>query len=94
MDDPAIETVLPTYPIPDYPSGHATTLGGTAQVLAYLFPRDERFFQSRADENAASRVWAGIHTRTASEVGVALGRDVGQAVIARAATDGADEGRD
>ena len=34
MDDPAIETVLPTYPIPDYPSGHAATLGGTAQMLA------------------------------------------------------------
>jgi membrane-associated phospholipid phosphatase len=90
MDDPEIETVLPTYPIPDYPSGHATTLGGTAQVLSYLFPRDERFFQSRADENAASRVWAGIHTRSASEVGVALGRTVGTAVVERAQQDGAD----
>jgi hypothetical protein len=26
--DPTITTVLPTYPIPDYPSGHATMLGG------------------------------------------------------------------
>jgi len=89
MDDPAIETVLPTYPIPDYPSGHAATLGGTAEVLAYLFPRDARLFQSRADENAASRVWAGIHTRTASEVGVRLGRDVGQRVVEHAEQDGA-----
>jgi membrane-associated phospholipid phosphatase len=88
--DPEIKTVLPTYPIPDYPSGHATTLGGTAQVLAYLFPRDERFFQSRADENAASRIWAGIHFRSASEVGVELGREVGQAVVERARGDGAD----
>ncbi len=59
-------------------------------MLAHLFPRDARFFQSRADENAASRVWAGIHTRTASEVGVALGRRVGQAVVERAKRDGAD----
>ena len=88
--DDSIETVLPTYPIPDYPSGHAATLGGTAQVLAHLFPRDAHFFQSRADENAASRLWAGIHFRSACEAGVQLGRDVGQAVIDRAATDGAE----
>ncbi len=55
--DPEITTVLPTYPIPDDPSGHATGLAATAEVLSYLFPRDERFFQSRAEENAASRVW-------------------------------------
>ena len=70
MFDPEITTVLPTYPIPDYPSGHATGLAATAQVLSYLFPRDEQFFQSRAEENAASRVWAGIHFRSASDAGV------------------------
>ncbi|MGH9175012.1 MAG: phosphatase PAP2 family protein, partial [Vicinamibacterales bacterium] len=86
--DPMITTILPTYPIPDYPSGHATTLGGTAEVLSYLFPESAHFFQSRADENAASRVWAGIHFRSASDVGVALGRAVGQRVIARASSDG------
>jgi membrane-associated phospholipid phosphatase len=88
--DSTLTTILPTYPIPDYPSGHAATLGGTAQVLSYLFPRDEHFFQSRAEENAASRVWAGIHFRSAADAGVKLGRDVGQAVIERAESDGAD----
>jgi membrane-associated phospholipid phosphatase len=88
--DSTITTILPTYPIPDYPSGHATTLGGTAEVLAYLFPRDAHFFQSRADENAASRVWAGIHFRSASDAGVKLGREVGQAVVEWARSDGAD----
>jgi membrane-associated phospholipid phosphatase len=89
MFDPEITTVLPTYPIPDYPSGHATGLAATAQVLSYLFPRDEQFFQSRAEENAASRVWAGIHFRSAADAGVQLGRDVGDAVIEWAETDGA-----
>ena len=89
MFDPEITTVLPTYPIPDYPSGHATGLAATAEVLSYLFPRDEQFFQSRAEENAASRVWAGIHFRSASDAGLELGRDVGQAVIAWAESDGA-----
>jgi membrane-associated phospholipid phosphatase len=88
--DSTLATVLPTYPIPDYPSGHAATLGGTAEVLSYLFPRDEHLFQSRADENAASRVWAGIHFRSAAETGVQLGREVGDAVIAWAESDGAD----
>ena len=88
--DSEITTVVPTYPLPDYPSGHATTLGATAEVLSYLFPRDEHYFQSRAEENAASRVWAGIHFRSASDAGLQLGRDVGQAVIAWAESDGAD----
>ncbi|MDF2757539.1 MAG: Phosphoesterase, PA-phosphatase related [Thermomicrobiales bacterium] len=90
MFDPEIETVLPTYPIPDYPSGHATGLAATAQVLSYLFPRDEQFFQSRAEENAASRVWAGIHFRSASDAGLQLGREVGDAVIEWAESDGSD----
>jgi membrane-associated phospholipid phosphatase len=87
--DSTITTVIPTYPIPDYPSGHATTLAGTSQVLEYLFPRDTTFFKSRAEENAASRIWAGIHFRSAVEGGLALGRSVGKLVIARAEEDGA-----
>jgi membrane-associated phospholipid phosphatase len=88
--DPEISTVLPTYPHPDYPSGHSAGMAATAEVLSYLFPRDEHFFQSRAEENAASRVWAGIHFRSAVDAGLQLGRDVGQAVIAWAETDDAN----
>jgi membrane-associated phospholipid phosphatase len=88
--DPTIKTVLPTYPIPDYPSAHAATGGAMWAMLAYLFPSDAHVFNSRAEENAASRMWAGIHFRSACEAGVRLGRDVGQAVIERAAKDGAD----
>ena len=83
-----LSTVLPTYPNPDYPSGHSTGLAATAEVLSYLFPQDEHFFQSRAEEDAASRIWAGIHFRSATEAGLQLGRDVGDAVIAWAETDG------
>ena len=87
--DPKITTVIPTYPIPDYPSGHATTGGATAAMLAYLFPRDADFFNSRAEEMGASRIWAGIHFRSASESGLALGRAVAAKVIERALSDGA-----
>ena len=87
--DSTITTVIPTYPIPDYPSGHAGTAGATAAMLAYLFPRDADFFNSRAEELGASRIWAGIHFRSASESGLALGRAVAGKVIERAMTDGA-----
>jgi len=89
--DPSITTVLPTYPIPDYPSGHAATLGGTSEMLAYLFPREAHVFRSRAEENAASRLWAGIHFRSACEAGVALGRKVAAAVIEQAMNDGSSD---
>lgn len=88
--DPTITTVLPTYPIPDYPSGHATGYAGPATVLAYLFPREAHLFQSRAVEMAASRLWAGIHFRSACESGLDLGRAVADRIIARARTDGAN----
>jgi hypothetical protein len=87
--DPTITTVIPTYPMPDYPSAHATTLAGTSTVLEYLFPRDAKFFKSRAEENAASRIWAGIHFRSAVEAGLVLGRSTGRLVVARAKEDGA-----
>jgi membrane-associated phospholipid phosphatase len=88
--DPSLTTVIPTYPIPDYPSGHAATIGGTSAVLAYLFPHDATFFRSRAEECAASRIWAGIHFRSATQGGLKLGRAVAQRVIERARNDGAD----
>jgi membrane-associated phospholipid phosphatase len=88
--DPEITTILPTYSLPDYPSAHAASMGATAQVLSHLFPRDASFFQSRADENAASRMWAGIHFRSACEAGVLQGRQVGQAIVDYASGDGAE----
>jgi membrane-associated phospholipid phosphatase len=87
--DPAITTLLPNYAHPDYPSGHATVDAASAEALAYLFPRDAAFFRSRADEDAASRVWAGIHFPSGVNAGLTLGRAVGQQVIERARTDGA-----
>ena len=87
--DPTITTLLPNYAHPDYPSGHSTVDGAAMEVLADLFPRDAAFFRSRAPEDAASRVWAGIHFRSGVEAGLTLGRAVGQRVIARLRGDGA-----
>jgi len=58
-------------------------------MLAYLFPRDAHVFNSRAEEMGASRLWAGIHFRSACDSGLALGRAVAGKVIEYAMTDGA-----
>jgi PAP2 superfamily len=88
-----------TPPFPDYISGHSTESGAAATVLADLLgersfadwthvPRGlpVRFFSSftaAADECAISRLYAGIHIRSANEVGVEVGRNIGQALVDR-----------
>ena len=86
--DPTIDTLWTTYPLASYPSGHSSNMTAPATVLGYLFPRDADYFLSRAKENAASRVWSGIHFRSDSTAGVALGQRVGRAVIAYGRADG------
>jgi membrane-associated phospholipid phosphatase len=86
--DPTIDTLWTTYPLAAYPSGHACNLTAAATVLGYLFPRDAHYFLSRAKENAATRLWAGIHFRSDVVAGVAMGQEVGRAVIEYAKDDG------
>jgi len=86
--DPTVDTLWTTYPLASYPSGHSSNLTAPATVLGYLFPRDAHYFLSRAKENAASRLWAGIHFRSDSDAGVAMGQEVGKAVIKYAKADG------
>jgi membrane-associated phospholipid phosphatase len=86
--DPTIDTLWTTYPGASYPSGHSCNLTAMATVLGYLFPRDAHYFLSRAKENAASRLWAGIHFRSDFVEGVTMGQEVGKAVIEYAKADG------
>jgi hypothetical protein len=87
--DPGIAPLLAGNPHPDYPSAHATQAGAAEAVLAHLFPRDAAYFAAWAEELAASRVWAGIHFRSACETGLALGRAAGQRAIERVVRDAA-----
>jgi hypothetical protein len=87
--DPDISTLLPNYAHPDYPGGHATVDAATEEVLTALFPRAAAAFHSRAAEDAASRVRAGIHFPSACAAGLALGQSVGGRVVERLRGDGA-----
>ena len=77
---------------PSYISGHATYSGAAAEVLSYLFPEDAADFRAKAQEASDSRLWGGIHWRADNEVGLAVGKRVGQLVIERARTDGGGTG--
>jgi membrane-associated phospholipid phosphatase len=79
--DPTLVTLFPTPAQPSYPSGHSCIAGATSRTLEYLFPRDAHYFRSRAEELAASRLWAGIHFRDDNEDGLKLGRAVAEKVI-------------
>jgi membrane-associated phospholipid phosphatase len=86
--DPTLKTVFATPPFPSYPSGHSTQSSAAALVMAELFPDRAAFYTAKGDEASLSRVWAGVHYRFDVEQGEALGRKVGEAVVARMRADG------
>ena len=85
--DTTLKTSLSTPPFPSYTSGHSTQSAAAGEVFAYLFPDRAAYYRSRANEASRSRVLAGIHYRFDVEAGEALGRQIGQAVVARAQGD-------
>jgi hypothetical protein len=97
-------TLLPTPPIQDYPSTHATLGAAAAAVLigvlgtdAYTFTmhspsglpgaaeRTFTTFTAAAEENADSRVMAGLHFRFATDAGMELGRKIGAKALQKLA---------
>jgi membrane-associated phospholipid phosphatase len=87
--DPQWEPYLETPFFPSYISGHATYSGAAASVLGYLFPDNVADFDAKAEEASNSRMWGGIHWPKDNEVGLAVGRQVGELVVERARADGA-----
>jgi len=86
---------------PEYPSGHSTVSGAAATVLANYFGADALFtlesetlpgvtrfytdFSSAADEANNSRVYGGIHFRSACSDGRVAGNSIGSLVSANVA---------
>jgi len=86
--DPTVTTVIPTPPFPTYPSNAATLVNAPAVVLSYLFPQERGRYEGWVREFGESRLWAGIHFRSDLQSGWEIGRQVGEAVVARARGDG------
>ena len=95
--DPAWTPLLITPNHPEYPSGHSSASGASAEVLAAFFgdntafsvtseltPGVTRYFTSfsgAVDEVRDARVFGGIHFRSACVDGQNLGRQVAQYVL-------------
>ncbi len=96
--DPQWMPLLVTPPFPEYSSGHSAQSGAAAQVLTDLFgvmtftdhthdargfaPRTFASFEAAAQEAAISRLYGGIHYRSAIEDGLVMGQCVGATVSA------------
>ncbi len=89
--DSTYKPLIFTPNFPGYPSGHATLSGATATVLGYLFPAEAGRLQKMAQECAQSRFDGGIHFKTDNDVGLDLGRKVGEEVVKWAGRDGAQK---
>jgi membrane-associated phospholipid phosphatase len=84
--------VVPAGADPSYPDDHAAIAGAASRVLAYLFPeKAAATYDAEAEAAAESRVDGGLNYRSDVDAGLALGRAVADAVIARAKTDGSDK---
>jgi hypothetical protein len=89
--DPNWTPHLPTPRFPAYPSGSAGYAGGAQAVLTYLFPEKAAEFKQRAEEQARSRLYAGIHW-SFDAVSLDGGRELGAMVVERAKQDGSQQG--
>ncbi len=74
---------------PSYPSEHAVAAGAASTILAYIYPDQAQTFLDMAQEAANSRVLAGASFPSDVQAGLALGQQVAEQVIARAAADDA-----
>lgn len=82
MADPLIKLAIPMPNFPSYASNHAVISAGITRIIGASFPPERDRLDSLAAEAALSRIYAGIHYRFDSEVGLALGRKVADWALA------------
>jgi len=96
--DPTWSPLLVTPGHPEYPSGHSCASGAAGEILATAFgdrttftaesdllmgvTRKYRSFSSALEEVKNARIYAGIHFRTACDIGQELGVNVARYVLA------------
>jgi membrane-associated phospholipid phosphatase len=88
--NPAIKTLTGVPNFPAYISGHSTFSAAAATVLGHLLPDRAAAYNAMASEASMSRLYGGIHFRSDCEVGLVVGKNVGNFAVQRARTDGAE----
>ena len=81
-------TGLPNFP--SFPSGHSTFSGAAETILAHLIPSMANTFVKYANDASVSRLYGAIHYRRDCEVGLVMGKAIGEKAISRALSDGAE----
>jgi hypothetical protein len=88
--NPAIKTLTGIPNFPAYISGHSTFSGAAATILSHIIPEKAAQYKAMAQEASRSRLVGGIHYKSDCEVGLTVGKNIGDFAIARARTDGAE----
>lgn len=88
--DPNIKTLTGVPNFPAYISGHSTFSGAAATIMGHIIPERAVAYNAMASEASLSRMYGGIHFRADCEVGLVVGKNIGNYAIQRARTDGAE----
>lgn len=86
--DPAVRALAPVTALPAYPSEDAVLSGVTAEMLKLLFPAAVEEITRKAAEQREAAVLSGRASPSDVAAGLALGKAVAAAVVARAGADG------
>ena len=87
-NDNAISALMPVSDLPSYPSEDAVLSGVTVDMLKALFPAAVEEVTLKAAEQRNAALWSGKATASDLAAGLALGKSVAAAFLARAAADG------
>jgi membrane-associated phospholipid phosphatase len=88
--NPKIKTLTGVPNFPAYVSGHSTFSGAAATVLSHINGLKSSQYNAMAEEASRSRLIGAIHYRSDIEVGMKMGKSVGNKAVSRAKTDGAE----
>ncbi|MEI9806436.1 MAG: phosphatase PAP2 family protein [Bacteroidota bacterium] len=88
--DPTIKTITGIPNFPSYISGHSTFSGAAAEILGHIIPERATAYKAMASEASMSRMYGGIHYRADCEIGLQVGKNIGNYAVQRAMTDGAE----
>ena len=86
--DPGIRALAPVGSLPSYPSEDAVLSGVTAEMLKLLFPAAVEEITRKAAEQREAAVLSGRASPSDVAAGLALGKAVAAALVARAGADG------
>lgn len=86
--DSGIKALVPATDLPSYPSEDAVESGVTAELLKALFPAAVEEITEKAAQQRNAALWSGKASSSDIAAGLALGKAVAAAMLARAAGDG------